>query len=805
MSDDPRFDLDWPPDSPPDARPDQLRNLMRRYTSAPQPRRPPAPDPFDERDSVRHLEGERPGIGNQGLTLADLDDNVTTFWDYGFPNAEFSHADPADDTVDFWTLNHHANLHLDVRDDAGSPGGHSIRVTPGASVGVATLVSAQCPIADTFPQTCLLAVTAQAGSVPAGRLSISAEAEWFDENGNSTAVGPVDAPWDVVLANGEYAYHVFRLGWVFGAFPVSFVKVSFVITSSGTSSNPVDILSAARSSAKPADLLIDDGSSSGGGSVTPTPLPGRVIWPSGGDDCPAIQALFDTVPEGTTIYFPGDEYQLSCPLTQAKDNIRLVGKGGTFNPTHDGVTKWVWTGSAGSDPMLTWGKPEPGLSGDDPDSVIVGGEITGILFDGQNDVPGVRVVKARYLWFHNCSVTLNDDYGVWFGGAIKADVDVWNQTLNCHVEQLQIYEQNSANGFVIASQTGGAGPGGGSGVAHTNYVNNLIVGVEDGIGIKIENCDDWRFGPLWNVGVSGTGTSIDLEGGNFVDGNMISSFGLFIGGYTQSNPIVLHGDGYTWPAYEHLFLGHSEVDHSGPMFAADKGAMPSYLTTGGLHNLRDDIRYGTPPIIEEWVGGVSASGQAGSLGWLFAFTGGAGTFNPIGAVSGRPGVWRLTTAAAGGALGYTMLQGGWHPDDEFWLQWILELNTSDGNTMARFGFCDPGTVANDPPTDGMYIEKKLADASWFGVCRSGGAESRTAALQATAGFTWLLGRIRRLNSTTIGFNIGESVDHVDDARLTTNIPTVGMVPFAQIKTNTGATRAIDLDTTLIQARNLNRV
>jgi len=157
----------------------------------------------------------------------------------------------------------------------------------------------------------------------------------------------------------------------------------------------------------------------------------------------------------------------------------------------------------------------------------------------------------------------------------------------------------------------------------------------------------------------------------------------------------------------------------------------------------------TLDIFEDFVSGITTSGQIGSLGWGFS----GGTYSAILAPAGHPGTVRGDTSATINTLAYLRLLIGTavHPllaSESFDLTWVFRLNVNDANTRVRLGFSSDATI--DAPVSAIYLEKQGADTSWFGTCRNASTESRTAAL-AAVDTGWHKIRIRRIDSATVGF------------------------------------------------------
>ena len=209
-----------------------------------------------------------------------------------------------------------------------------------------------------------------------------------------------------------------------------------------------------------------------------------------------------------------------------------------------------------------------------------------------------------------------------------------------------------------------------------------------------------------------------------------------------------------------------------------------YITVGGIDS---------PFLAEDhFVSGTTTSGSIGSLGWMWT----AGTGGTIGAQSAEanhPGLLRLSTGTISGVTcvlyGRTVgSTGAYHTDDLFDSTWVVRLNTNDSNTHVRIGL--GYTTSNTAPNSGIYIEKLPGDASWYGVTRSGGTQTRTAALAACS-TGWIKFRIRRVDASTIGF----TVDGGSEVTATTNIPSTasGIVACLTLYNATSADKTLDVD------------
>jgi hypothetical protein len=201
-------------------------------------------------------------------------------------------------------------------------------------------------------------------------------------------------------------------------------------------------------------------------------------------------------------------------------------------------------------------------------------------------------------------------------------------------------------------------------------------------------------------------------------------------------------------------------------------------------------------IFDDFISGSVISGEVGSLGWQFTTI-----VANLASSAGRVGVIAVDSSAVSGT--YSVMYVRSQPtigvvvgSDTFDLTFALRLQQTDADTLVRFGMGNDATA--NPPANGIYIEKLAADTQFFGVTRSGGVESRTAAL-ATADTSWHKFRIRRLDATTISFSIDGGVQTA-----TANIPTTHLQPFVAIRSNTTTQKRIEVDYVDLQVTGLVR-
>lgn len=188
---------------------------------------------------------------------------------------------------------------------------------------------------------------------------------------------------------------------------------------------------------------------------------------------------------------------------------------------------------------------------------------------------------------------------------------------------------------------------------------------------------------------------------------------------------------------------------------------------------------------------VLSGGADGALGWGTSAT----TVSNIASEANHPGIFQLKTSASATNYARTFLQNNANtllPSETFDATFIFRLPDMDSNTTFRVGFKD--STSGDQPNNGIYLEGLTSDVSGgnqsvFGVTRSGGSQNRTASLGTKAQNTWINIRIRRTDSTHVGFTLDGGTE------VTTNltIPTAVMAVIFGVTTATNAARTIDID------------
>lgn len=185
-----------------------------------------------------------------------------------------------------------------------------------------------------------------------------------------------------------------------------------------------------------------------------------------------------------------------------------------------------------------------------------------------------------------------------------------------------------------------------------------------------------------------------------------------------------------------------------------------------------------PQLTEDFVGGSDVTGNIGELGWTL----GGGTITRRAAPAGHPGTIELGTGAVAGTLaslhvGASTTVGVIPTADTWTARFTFRLGTTvDADTMVRVGL-GLSPQAN-PPVNGAYIEKLLADTTFYGVARAASVQTRSqilttagAAMTALAANTYFRVRIRRLSATSAGFTV-EALGTTAGTGITASYPEV---------------------------------
>ena len=202
--------------------------------------------------------------------------------------------------------------------------------------------------------------------------------------------------------------------------------------------------------------------------------------------------------------------------------------------------------------------------------------------------------------------------------------------------------------------------------------------------------------------------------------------------------------------------------------AAGSSAPPGI--SSGVHWRDEFITYSTNSS-GTW---ITTSGLVGELGWHFA----GGPNNPYTSSAAAPGRYGVLTREANLNNEYTYVSlqpNGFTPvrNADTWDATYIWGSGSDITTLTqRIG------LANDPAASqpvGFYFEY-IDTGNIYAVCRvSGGTATRTDTGVAYATNTYYVGRIRRVDASTIGFSINGGTE----ITITTNLTSSNLNPFFQ--------------------------
>jgi hypothetical protein len=213
----------------------------------------------------------------------------------------------------------------------------------------------------------------------------------------------------------------------------------------------------------------------------------------------------------------------------------------------------------------------------------------------------------------------------------------------------------------------------------------------------------------------------------------------------------------------------------------------SFLPKGGYNPITDIVYQ------DDFFTGASTSPDI-AQGWAL----GAGSASNVASEGDHIGIANISTTSTQNTIANLTGRtnpptGTLNPAKTFDMTWIIRANADSTNISMKVGMSD--NMASTTPTNGIYVERLGSDTSWFGVTRSGGSQTRTAALITSAAATWFKFRIRRVDASTIGF----SVDGGTEVTATATIPTAMMQPGILI-TNPAAAAATTLDVDLFDLR-----
>lgn len=472
----------------------------------------------------------------------------------------------------------------------------------------------------------------------------------------------------------------------------------------------------------------------------------------------AVTALGAT---GGTLYVPPGTYVVNSTLAFTTP-VGIVGAG---------VNSTIIRRDSGTTAMVTY-------------TNVAGVRSGGYTLQGNSlATHGILLDRLTHSLFENVRIITTTSYGLYSYSTGAAGFGTsWNSFVNLTMPDLGA----SCVGIHL---TGNAGETANS--CHNTFFG-LRVQHTTGIGIELDDCDNNSFHFTHILRPSGSAYSLvfkddargnyffhlEAKGGVSVEAPADSVFSNVIFGYDRENsqpaPVIAAGAKLSWTEDGRLaegwFIDSPVQMKQGMKLRPEKAAY----------------------IYDEFLSGVASTGTIGALGWQFAGAGTGGGVTAIAASTagaGRVGVYRFDTGTSAAYL-HVSTRGNSAAFDAasfFDMTYLVRMNVNDANTVIRFGLAN-STSAN-PPNDGMYIEKVAADTQWFGVGRGSSSQTRTAAL-ATCDTSWHRFRIRRVNSTTIGFTI----DDTTELTVAANLPTNGQVPFIAIGNNsTSGSKTFDID------------
>lgn len=481
---------------------------------------------------------------------------------------------------------------------------------------------------------------------------------------------------------------------------------------------------------------------------------------------------------GGSVLLPFGVIQLETGLVSDSSLVTLKGNGranglwSVIDPFTGTVFKWI--GSAGGTVL----KMETTASSA---TQIVGGGIENLTIDGQNvaakgvDLASYGHGEFRKVFVRNCTTV------GWDTRIITPITDGVEDVQGNVFEQITIRQIESANG--IGMRLDGTAPDGNTSF---NEFHRVHIYHKNGIGLQLKNTDSNAF---FNTAIVrdpvGTAIGVELNGSGSVGvghsrSNMFYHLDPGLGGLTA------RATGITQPAINNVVFGYSK-ENGAPNPVVEGGArLTVFDNEGRTIGVRSDPRRESP-FFDDFLGGNAGTGQIGSFGW--ATSGGTASYlSPV--VAGHPGIFRLNVASAGVVA---FIRSGAGNDQaclgsEFFdLTYFVRMGDAGTHISARFGLSTAAGTA--PPNSGIYMEKALADTSWFGTCRSGGVETRTAALAAVGAATWVRLRVRRVSDTQIGF----TVDSGAETLVSTNVPTAAMCIFGHVTTDEAVSHDLDFD------------
>jgi hypothetical protein len=547
------------------------------------------------------------------------------------------------------------------------------------------------------------------------------------------------------------------------------------------------------------------------------------------DDAPAFRAMVAGAQPGSRFYFPGttyllastaDPYDVGFPacVDIHTSGIELIGRGGRGNissyqatdgdtclKADDGLTE-------GAFDLIRWVGDE-GANEDDETSVVDGGGITGMVLDGLDLARRVIDIRGGVWNLVLDEVTFArpapSGHAIHIGDTpgLMSEATSWT-TSKGHLFQkckgaalatgagmVKFVQNTSSDRFVACdfnTHGGGhvyevywAGPElsfvGCTSVAYfggrTLYMHPRYTGVGNwSTGVQVLGCQGF------------TNIEVASDPGDEAE-NVTVGHGLVIADTGDAGRD--YGDGET-PMAPVVALGHHLW----------------YIDDMGRNNLRRDLRISQAPLVDDFLNGDTTGGAIGQLGWRLAAVGGGSVnyLDPTDAqLGGRSALYVVTGAVSGDltAIGIGGSNVGMVDPESSWIMEWLFRPTTLTNTTHRLGLLNSAAITDNPPTNGIYVEKLTGETPFYGVCRSGGVQTRTQLLAVPVSTDWYhLTIIRR--PTSVEFQYRDMPNDFDGAVVSTNIPTVRLAPWAHVRTSTSSAMSMYIDAFQLTINGLSR-
>lgn len=245
------------------------------------------------------------------------------------------------------------------------------------------------------------------------------------------------------------------------------------------------------------------------------------------------------------------------------------------------------------------------------------------------------------------------------------------------------------------------------------------------------------------------------------------------------------------------------VDTGSPNLAGMVDPLPD------LYRLPTSLGGKYPPIVDDFIGGGSASLAIGNLGW---FLQGGNITTAVAATDDHDGIIRFTSSATlGAANGIALVSGSSAGNGSvfvngnnakpFDLTFIVQIKAPSAAPTYRIGLTKDISTAQ--PTDGIYLECLNTDTSWFIVIRAASAQSRHNTGIAVSNNTWYTLRLKydppymkySINGQALqayGFVIQSAANWFNTVAPPT-MPTLALSPFVSLIPSSNVLQTIDID------------